>query len=447
MITLERQHSWLERHLGAVPVQPHEPPPPSWLAEARQQARQSAMRLPLHGRQHESWRYSSIEGLLRQSFSLSKQGHDLHAGRVNENRLPGLDSYRVVMVNGSYSHNLSRLEALPSGARLVGFGEALSSDPELLAACFKGMPSHEGNIFSALNTALGSDGFVLYLEPNVQLQRPIEVVHLNLGAEQQLMMTPRNLVVLQPGAEATLVERFIGDSPAVYFHNSLTRISLQQGAVLRHYRLQQESLAAWHLSSLSISQQSRSEYRGATLAFGGGWSRTEYQLDFDERHASCSLNGLYMVGDKQFSDFHLKIRHLAAECDSRERFRGILHGEGRAVFDGHILVDRDAQHSDAQLSNDNLMLTRNAEIDTKPQLEIYADDVKCSHGTTVGQLDPQQLFYMRSRGIGETAARAMLCRGFAAEIIDGIEPEALRSHAALLLDSSLDGALRSAGDK
>jgi Fe-S cluster assembly protein SufD len=444
MITLERQRSWLERHLGETAMQSHQPPP-SWLAEARQQARQNAMQQPLHGRHHESWRYSSIEGLLRQDFSLSRQEHALHTDRADDTRLAGLDSYRVVMVNGSYSPGLSKIGELPQGARLVGLDEALSSVPELLAAWFAARPSAEGSIFSALNTALGSDGFVLYLEPHVRLQHPVEVVHLNLGAEQQLMMSPRNLVVLQTGAEATLVERFIGDSPAVYFHNSHTQINLQQDAVLRHYRLQQESLAAWHLSSLSISQQSRSDYRGATLAFGGGWSRTEYQLDLAERHASCSLDGLYMVGDRQFTDFHLKIRHRAAACESREHFKGILHGEGRAVFDGHILVDRDAQHSDAQLSNDNIMLTRNAEIDTKPQLEIYADDVKCSHGTTVGQLDPQQLFYMRSRGIGATAARAMLCRGFAAEIIDGIAPEALRAHAALLLDSSLEGALRSAG--
>mgnify|MGYP001822081932 CR=1 FL=1 len=445
MITLERQHSWLQRHLGAAPAHTHEAAAPAWLAAARQQARLSAMQQPLHGRQHESWRYSSIEGLLRQEFTLSTESHDDHAGRIDESRLADLDSYRVVMINGRYSPALSELGALPQGAMLAGLGEAMSSDPELLAAWFGAGPSQEGSIFSALNTALGSDGFVLHLESNVRLQRPVEVVHLNLGAEQQLMMTPRNLVVLQPGAEATLIERFIGDSPAVYFHNGLTQVNLQQDAALRHYRLQQESLAAWHLSSLSISQQSRSNYRGATLAFGGRWSRTEYQLDFDERHASSSLDGLYMVGDGQFTDFHLKIRHLAAECDSRERFKGILHGEGRAVFDGHILVDRDAQHSDAQLSNDNLMLTRNAEIDTKPQLEIYADDVKCSHGTTVGQLDPQQLFYMRSRGIGATAARAMLCRGFAAEIIDGIDSAALRAYAALLLDSSLEGALRSAG--
>ncbi len=185
---------------------------------------------------------------------------------------------------------------------------------------------------------------------------------------------------------------FAATDAALYFNNTLSEIVLGDGATLMHYRVQEESRSAWHLSSLYLSQAQHSRYRGTTLAFGGAWSRTDYNAHFMHAGAECDLNGLYTVGDRQLTDFHLDVQHSVPGCRSRERFKGILYGKGRAVFDGRILVDKQAQLSDAQLTNDNLMLTRDAEVDTKPQLEIYADDVKCSHGTTVGQLDPDAGF-------------------------------------------------------
>jgi Fe-S cluster assembly protein SufD len=199
------------------------------------------------------------------------------------------------------------------------------------------------------------------------------------------------------------------------------------------------------LSSLYLSQQAQSHYQGTTLAFGSAWARTEYHTRFEQEGAACELNGLYTVGDGQLTDFHLDVQHSVPGCVSREQFKGVLYGKGRAVFDGRILVDKQAQHSDAQLTNDNLMLTRNAEVDTKPQLEIYADDVKCSHGTTIGQLDPQQVFYLRSRGIDETAARKILCLGFAGEVLDSIEVPALRDAVTRKLSDTLNAAVEVEG--
>ena len=436
MITLDKQRSWFEQQLAAGRA--HKlPQTPQWLKLAKQDAIGAAAQLPLHNRQHEAWRYTSIEGLLRTSFAGDTLAHQHSQAAVDELLLPDFDSHRMVLINGQFNAQLSTLADLPPGVRLESLRTALATDPDLLATWFGGIANHSESIFSALNTALINDGFFLLIDQDVELQRPIEVVYVNTSEDQQLMMHPRNLVVLQPGAKATLVERFVGASPSRYFHNNLTEISLQHSAALKHYRLQDESRDAWHLSSIYVDQQSHSDYRGVTLAFGGAWARTEYHLDFDHEHATCGLSGLYTVGDKQLTDFHLTVKHRVADCRSREQFKGILYGEGRAVFDGHILVDKDAQRSDAQLSNDNLMLTRNAEVDTKPQLEIYADDVKCSHGTTIGRLDPQQLFYMRSRGIDEATARSMLCQGFAAEIIEQINLRPLREHATERVGDSL----------
>jgi Fe-S cluster assembly protein SufD len=447
MITLERQHRWFEQQLAAGSAQSLQQPP-QWLQLAREDAIEAATQLPLHNRQHEAWRYTSIEGLLRTSFTGDEQAHPQSQAAVDDLLPPESGSHRVVLVNGQFNARLSTLADLPTGVRMESLRTALAADPGLLATWFGSIANHSESIFSALNTALINDGFFLHIDQDVELQRPIEVFYLNSGLnsglnlseEQQFMMHPRNLVVLKPGAKATLVERFVGAAEVRYFHNNLTEISLQKNAALKHYRIQDESRDAWHLSSISVDQQSHSDYRGVTLAFGGAWARTEYHLNFDHEHANCGLSGLYTVGDKQLTDFHLTVKHRVADCRSREQFKGILYGGGRAVFDGHILVEKDAQRSDAQLSNDNLMLTRNAEVDTKPQLEIYADDVKCSHGTTIGRLDPQQLFYMRSRGIDEATARSMLCQGFAAEIIDQIDLQPLREHATQRLVASLERA-------
>lgn len=436
MITLEKQHSWFEQQLAAGRAQSLQQTP-QWLKLAQQDAIEAAAQLPLHNRKHEAWRYTSIEGLLRSSFAGNSDISEKKYTVAHDLMLPNLDSHRVVLLNGQFSTRLSSLEDLPPGVRLESLCTALATDHDLLATWFGSTANHSESIFSALNTALINDGFFIHIDSNVELQHPIEVIYLNLSDDQQFMMHPRNLVVLQPGAKATLVERFVGAAPSGYFHNNLTEIILQDNAALKHYRLQNESHDAWHLSSIYVEQQSHSDYRGVTLAFGGAWARTEYHLDFAHKRAACSLSGLYTVGDKQLTDFHLKVKHRVADCRSREQFKGILYGEGRAVFDGHILVEKDAQRSDAQLSNDNLMLTRNAEVDTKPQLEIYADDVKCSHGTTIGQIDPQQLFYMRSRGIDETTARSMLCQGFAEEIIDQIDLQPLCEHASEILVDSL----------
>jgi Fe-S cluster assembly protein SufD len=293
------------------------------------------------------------------------------------------------------------------------------------------------HLFTAINTALINDGLFLHIPREVRLEAPIEVFWLNSASDAPLLAQPRNLVILEPGAHAVLIEHHLPGRGSHYFHNAITEIVLDPGARLSHYRVQDESSHAWHMSNLALDQGSDSHYHGITLAFGGRLARTEYNARFTAEGAQCTLRGLYTVGDDQLQDFHLDVQHDVPRCASREQFKGLLYGKGRAVFDGRILVAPDAQKSDAELTNDNLLLTRNAEVDTKPQLEIYADDVKASHGTTVGQLEQEQVFYLRARGIPEQRAVHMLCEGFAAEIVEHIEVELLRDQALARLRRTL----------
>jgi Fe-S cluster assembly protein SufD len=448
MSTAEQQHEWFQQLTSDADSDLPENAP-VWLREARDTARQAMAELPVPHRKQEAWRYTSVDALFQHAFRpATEQPVDEQVPDIEECLIPALDAYRLVFVNGHCVSRLSTIEDLPAGVKLGSLRAVLSVDPDMLSTWFGQTAAHTEHVFTALNTALLNDGMFLHVESGVELDRPIEVIYLGEVDAQPLLQQPRNLVVLDEGASATLVERFMARPAApspVYFHNNLTEIAVGKAASLAHYRVQDESRSAYHLSSLYLSQQADSHYRGTTFSFGGAWARTDYTTTFKQEGAECVLNGLYTVGDQQLTDFHLDVRHSVPGCASREQFKGVLYGKGRAVFDGRILVDKQAQHSDAQLSNDNLMLTRKAEVDTKPQLEIYADDVKCSHGTTVGQLDPQQVFYLRSRGIDEAAARKMLCLGFAGEIVDHIEVQALRDEVAAKLNDTLDNAAAAKG--
>ncbi len=443
MITRDQQRDWAQQLVasaaaGVAVAQP------DWMGAARDAAVRALDTLPLLDRKQEAWRYTRIDSLLEEQFLPAADAPEVSTAMLDDCLLPAFDASRLVFANGRFMPWLSNLYDLPAGAQLCSLRQALTTNPQQLATWFGQSAQHGGHVFTALNTALANDGVYLHIENGVQLERPIEVIYFNQCPDAPLLLQPRSLVVLGSDAKATLVERFISPDQSVYLHNTLTEIALGAGAALSHYRMQDESRRAFHLGSVYLQQQQHSRYHGTTLAFGGRWARTEYNTTFRQEGAECALNGLYTVGDQQLNDFHLDVRHTVPGCTSREQFRGVLYGKGRAVFDGRILVEKQAQHSDAVLTNDNLVLSRDAEVDTKPQLEIHADDVKCSHGTTVGQLDPQQVYYLRSRGIDAVTARKMLCLGFAGEVLDTIDVPVLRDLAANRLVEILGSAVTAA---
>jgi len=431
MISAVQQRDWLQQLVSTQAVVANDP---EWMQDRRESATEMLMTLPDINRSLEAWRYTSIDALFQQAFQSVDAPPDITADHPLLQSV--VDSYRIVLVNGYYVADLSS-QQLPAGINFCSLRDALNANSEVLNRLSENMPVHHEHVFTALNSALNPDGVLLHLAADIELDRPLEIIYLNQAADQATLIQPRNVIALDAGAKATLVERFVSSDQSVYFNNQLVDIVLADDANLEHYRIQDESQHAFHLASLYLSLQTRSRYHATSLAFGGRWARTDFITEFQYTDAECELNGLYTVGDQQLIDFHLDVRHLAPSCASHTHFKGLLYGKGRAVFDGLILVEKAAQQSNAQLTNDNLLLTRDAEVDTKPQLEIYADDVQCSHGATVGQLDQQQIFYMRSRGIDETTAGNMLCLGFANTVLDAIQIPALHQYASQMLADTL----------
>lgn len=412
-----------------------------WLQERRRSALERVRSQGVPSSREEGWRYTGLKALSEQPFQrYAEPVTGVEEDDMEEVLIPGLDSHRAVLVNGRFVPHLSRLAELPAGVRAGSLREILESDPDALEGRLTQVAGEGAHVFSALNTAGMDDGFVLLVGAGVETVKPVEIIHLSVGMDEPRVAQPRHLVVLEDGARSAVIERYVSLGDSLYCTNSVLEISLGRDASLEHDRVQQESANAFHITGLYLSQGEGSRYRGVSIGLGGGWARTDLVVRCAAEHAQCDLEGLYLAGDGQLMDFHLDIEHQVPHCTSRENFKGVLYGKGRAVFDGRVFVAVDAQKTDAALSNRNLLLSRSAEVDTKPQLEIHADDVKCSHGTTVGQIEPEMLFYLRSRGISAGVARRMLCLGFAGEIIDALGAEPLREHVAAQVGDRLERA-------
>jgi Fe-S cluster assembly protein SufD len=411
-----------------------------WTQAVRGEAADLASRMTLPNRREEAWRYTPVRFLEEQRFvpAASEPFAALQLSDIDDLLLTPGETTRLVFVNGHLAAGLcdatgsdSEVEIASLGGGLGGASDALRAQLDTLA--------EKRHVFAALNSALMSDGALIHVRGDASSQKPIEILHVSVGMEEPVVCHPRHLIVLDERARASVIERYVAVGEGKYFNNALIEVALAADSVLQHARVQEESAHSQHMSDLHVKLASHARYSLSTIALGGAWSRTDIRVDFAGEHAEAELDGLMLAQDRQLNDVHLDIEHNQPQCSSRETFRGVLDGKGKVVFDGRILVAKDAQLTDAALSNDNLMLSRSAEVDTKPQLEIYADDVKCSHGTTVGELDANMLFYLRSRGIPEAKAKQMLCEGFAAEIVERINNETLRAYVGRRLAHRLSG--------
>jgi Fe-S cluster assembly protein SufD len=392
---------------------------PDWLRERQRHAAARLQLTEFPDARAEDWRYTPLQGLLGRDYRAdSKDFAALTLDDIDELLLRTTDHCRLVFVNGRFAPRLSCLEQVGPGLRVGSLRDALERDDGALASAPGLAVEPDAHAFETLNAALFEDGAHLHVHTGEQMGGPVEILFVTVGLDEPAMHHPRNLVTLGEGASAMLVERYAALGTSRYLTNSTTEVVLAPNARLQHVRVQEESVAAHHMGRTRLRQAAGSHYAGVTVALGGAWSRSEHRVEFSAPGAAFELDGLYLAGDGQFVDHHIDIRHSVPGCRSRETFKGLLYGAGRAVFDGRIVVEKDAQKTVAALNNANLLLSRNAEVDAKPQLEIYADDVKCSHGAAVGQIQPAELFYLRSRGIPEAQARQMLCIGFAKEVID-----------------------------
>ena len=416
----------------------------AWVDAQRREALARVRDQGIPTAKQEAWRYTGLKALLAQPFSpVTEALTAVEPEDLEDVLVPGLDAFRAVLVNGRFIPQLSDLDGLPAGVRAGGFQEVLRERPDALQARLNQLAGEESRLFSELNTAGLDDGFVLLADQGARVERPIELIHLSVGMDEPRVAQPRHLIALESDSRARIVERYVSLGDSLYCTNSVLEVWLGDKAALDHDRIQEESLNAFHITALYLSQGRSSRYHGVNLGVGASWARSDLVVRFRGEGAECDLRGLYLVGDGQVMDYHVDVDHAVPGCASREGFKGIVYGKGRAVFDGRIHVATDAQKTDAHLTNDNLLLSRNAEVDTKPQLEIFADDVKCSHGTTVGQIEPEALFYLRSRGIAAPLARRMLCLGFAGDVIDSVGSEPLREYVthqlgAYLAEAPLD---------
>ena len=385
---------------------------PDWLIDTQEQALIDYQKNGLPTRKEEQWRYTDLRELKDTQLNFSTAAITELPKSASDNRL--------VFVNGQYQEGLSSVKKLADGIVFAPLSEALSEHGELLKGHLgRALPAH-GHGFHQLNTALHSDGYVLIVAYNQVLQDPVEVIFMHTpGAVSHV----RNVIFGAPHSQCSVIERHVtsGVSDAAYLNNAITEIFAEQNAHIDHTKWQSEADNAYHFGGVFVQQQRDSQVATHALALDGKLLRNDVIATLQGQGSHIEMNGLVLGADSMHVDNHTEVHHAVPHCTSDEFYKTILDDESRSVFRGRIVVAQDAQQTNADQQNNNLLLSERAEADTKPQLEIYADDVKCSHGATVGQLDQKSMFYLRSRGINPEQAQALLTFAFANEVVERIK--------------------------
>jgi len=384
----------------------------------------------------EEWKYTNVAPIARIPFAPASAEPDTSGLTQALADLAFRDPMapQLVFINGSYVQELSAVHTLPQHVRVESLASALSADRGQVEPHLARYASYQAHAFTALNTAFMRDGAFIHVPRGTIVEQPIHLVFISTASGEATVSYPRNLIVMDADSQAAIVESYLGLDNQVYLTAAVTEIVVADHSVLEHYTLQQESKQAFHVALLQVHQGRSSNVTCHSIALGGALVRNEANVVLDGEGAECTLNGLYMVTGQQHVDNHTRIDHVKPHGTSRELYKGVLDGRARGVFNGKIYVHPAAQKTDAKQTNKNLLLSQDALIDTKPQLEIYNNDVKCGHGSTIGRLDEDALFYLRARGIGLEEARSLLTYAFASEIISRmkIEPLSVKLNELLL---------------
>jgi len=398
---------------------------PAWLSLVRREAFERFLDRGFPTTDDEDWRFTSVAALESMRFSLDGgMGHE-RASSLLRSHLGDWDRHEIVFINGCFSPALSTIGTLAPGAVVESLASALESHPEEVEAVLSLNPPDGATAFSDLNRAFLADGAFVLVPEGLVLTRPIHIVHVS-SAEGQTVSHPHHIVLVERGAEALVVESYLGGDGLSYFTNASTEIVAAGGASIDHYRIQREGESAFHIGSQRLLQAAGAALQNHSLSLGARLSRIDIARLLDGEGADLTLNGLYVVKGTQHVDHHTIIDHRKPHGTSRELYKGVLSDSASGVFNGRIIVRPGAQKTNAQQTNKNLLLSEEALVNTNPQLEIEADDVKCAHGATIGQLDKDALFYLRSRGIGREEATSILTRGFIADVSERIRVAAVR---------------------
>ncbi|PHS25909.1 MAG: Fe-S cluster assembly protein SufD [Methylophaga sp.] len=386
----------------------------------------------LPAKKEEDWKYTSLWGFSQQQFSHQAIPHTVSQAQTEQLALLK-QAYRVVIVDGVFSNELSQIDNLPTGLTVSSLAEGLASVQSHLG----GQINIEKAGFNALNTMLMNDGVVITVAKGINIEQPIELLVINSGATENLATHLRNVIVLEENSQVTVIEHYVGLSDIQYLTNVVTEVVLAKSAELTHYKLQQESENAFHIATLAASQAAHSQWKTNSISLGAKLARNDVHTQLLGEQAHVVMDGLYLLNNKQHSDFHTRIDHAVPNTTSEELFKGVIDDKGHGVFNGKVIVHKDAQKTDSNQQNHNLLLSRNCEIDSKPELEIYADDVKCAHGSTVGQMNEDHLFFLRTRGLDEVSARNLLTYAFAVEVLERIPAGDIRKALSAVVEQRL----------
>ena len=385
----------------------------------------------------EDWIYTDLRSIADTSYHAEPGGVDLSEAALAPYEFGRNDWHRLVFVNGEYTPALSRVADLPRGVVVSSLADALSENPQLVHPHLASYAGFERNGLTALNTALFENGLFVYVPRGVMLETPVHVHYVTTGHETPLATQPRTLIAAGDGANLKVVESYSGLTDEPYLTNAVSEIAVGRDGHVDHYRINREGAGAAHLSTTQLHLEGNGRISTFNMTMGGALTRNDTNARLAGEHAVVRINGLFLVTGNQHVDNHTAIDHAVPNCDSYEVYKGILDGRSRGVFNGKVFVHQDAQETDAKQLNKNLMLSPDAMIHTKPQLEIYADQVKCTHGATVGQLDEDQIFYLRTRGLSHHSACNLLTYGFAADLIRRLGIDAVRSSLDTLFETTI----------
>lgn len=401
---------------------------PAWVLRLRETAWERFEQINFPTTHVEDWKYTNVAPIAKSAFApvAAHARNEVSTDIVNAFVAPEA-SCRLVFVNGVYRADFSSIENLPEGVVVANLTEAFAGEHEFIMRSHLARPTeNESDGFNALNAAFLRHGAFIYLPKGAQVSAPIQLLFLAAPAPQPPAIFPRVLVVAERESAATIIESYVSAEDALSFTNAVVEVFVGENARLTHYKVQRESEEAFHIATTNAELERNGVYDLTTITLGAQLSRHGISIKLAHEGAECWVDGLYLVGSGQHADTHSLIDHSSPHCTSHQLYKGILDGKSRAVFNGKVFVHRDAQKTDAQQSNKNLLLSNEARVDTKPQLEIYADDVKCAHGATVGQLEEEELFYLVSRGLHTDLARNLLTYGFAEELVEKIKIESIK---------------------
>ncbi len=394
---------------------------PQWLARLRTDAMEAFAEQGFPTTHNESWKYTNVAPIARAEFAPAAP---VAAGSVTaalkNYPFTDLDCPRLAFVNGRFAPELSSLPELPDSIRIGSLAGAIASGSPALEEHLGHYADISSHPFTALNTAFVEDGAFIEIAKGVTTPKPVQLLYVTAGDGKAAITHPRNLILVAPECEVTFIETHIGLTDGAYFTNAVTEAAVGENSRVDYIKLQHESESAFHVATLKFHQERNARAHATTISLGARLAREEATCVLDGEGGEGTLNGLYVLRGQQHSDHHTTLDHAKPHCASREVYKGILEGKSTGVFNGKIIVRLDAQKTDSKQSNKNLLLSGDAQINTKPQLEIYADDVKCTHGATIGQIDAEALFYLRARGIGLREARSLLTVAFANDVIEKI---------------------------